>query len=350
MNRETIKPLGILSWLAVFALALLFMGCGRAGEKRPNTRRGRDAAASDAVLDSIPPTGQETAGTHTEMKGLSLRMMKGVVMEVPYLTGTATPLRSGDPVILDDPASYKIHVDAAESRIAYADLANLMNDHVFAYKGAPIQNLRAEREHDEGEEVRLELKGHLAKLAGIPFEMEGTPEVTPDGRIRVRTRSMQSIGIKIAGLMDFLGLEAEDIIHLKKERGIEVDGNDMILDPSRLLPPPQASGQVTSVALEPDGFVMRFGSPPPPSHEENKKEHFIKYRGGTIRLGRMTMTDADLQIFDAEPGDAFDFSPSDINRQISAGYVKVQLHGGLVIFAPDYAHIHEADLRPPATH
>jgi hypothetical protein len=306
--------------------------------------------AADATPDSIQATDDQTVGTHTNMKGLALRLIQVVVMEFAYLTGTATPLHPGSPVILDDPTSYKVSIDAAESRIAYADLARLMNDHVFAYKGAPIRNLRAEREHDEGEEVRLELKGNLASLAGIPFEMEGIPEVTPDGRIRIRAQSMQSIGIKVAGLMDLLGIEAEDIINLKRARGIEVDANDMILDPSRLLPPPQASGRVTHVALEPDGMVMRFGSLPPPSQGEGTDEHFIKYRGGTIRLGRMTMTDADLQIFDANPSNAFDFSPSDINRQISAGYVKVQLHGGLVIIAPDYARINESDLRPPATH
>lgn len=273
-----------------------------------------------------------------------MRIMEGVTMHIAYLSGRATPLHRGEPVVLDDPKSYHLDIDRAESRITYADLARLMNDHVFAYPGAPIKGLHIEREHDEGEEVRLELKGHLASLAGMPFEIEGVPEVTEDGRVRVRTRSIQSIGIKMGGLMKLLGIKTENIADFRKAKGIEVDGNDMILDPSRLLPPPESSGRVTYVALEPEGMVMRFGQGRPRGPDS---PNFLSYRGGTIRLGRMTMTDADLQIFDANPSDPFDFYPGKMNDQISAGYVKVQKNGGLKIYAPDYGELEQsADLRP----
>jgi hypothetical protein len=335
-------------WPVVFALALLAVSCGRGGAKRPRQDREDEKAGVEAAADST--SSDSTAVTHAELRGLALRLMKDVVMDVAYLSGSATPLRKGEPVILDEPASYKMHIDRAESRIGYDDLANLMNDHVFAYKGAPIKNMKAEREHDQNEEVRLELKGNLASMAGIPFEVEGVPEVTDDGRIRIRTRSIQTIGIKLGGVMDLLGIEADDVLNFEKAHGIRVDDNDMILDPSRLLPPPQASGRVTYVSLEPDGMLMRFGPAPGKSDADSSSEHYLFYRGGTIRLGRMTMTNADLKIFDAKPSDPFDFFPGDMNRQISAGYVKVQLHGGLVIIAPDYSRIDEADLRPPTTH
>ena len=280
------------------------------------------------------------------MRGMAMRIMDGVTMRIAYLSGQATPLRTGEPVVLDEPTSYHLQIERAESRIAYEDLARLMNDYVFAYHGAPIKGLHIEREHDEGEEVRLQLKSHLKSLAGLPFEIEGVPEVTPDGRVRVRTRSIQSIGIKMGGLMHLLGIETEDIADFKKARGIEVDGNDMILDPSHLLPPPESSGRVTYVALEPGAMVMRFGTGGPPA-DAGVPDHYLFYRGGTVRLGRMTMTDADLRILDADPSDPFDFYPNQMNRQISAGYVKVQPDGGLKIFAPDYNDMgHVPDLRP----
>jgi len=119
----------------------------------------------------------------------------------------------------------------------------------------------------------------------------------------------------------------------------------MILDPSRMLPPPRSSGRVTFVSLEPDAMVMRFGeehADPP-----DTTEHYISYRGGVIRLGRMTMTDADLKIQDADLSDPFDFYPDKMNPQISAGYVKVKPDGGLMIFAPDFGDMSRVpDLRP----
>ena len=325
----------ILTVLSVLSLLLAF-GCSRKKADRDN---------SEAPADTIESSPTDPR-THTEMRGMALRLLDGVTMRVSYLSGTATAEKRGQPVVLDDPSSYRLEIDRAESRVAYEDLARLLNDYVFAYKGAPINSLHIEREQDEGEEVRLELKGHLKSLAGIPFEIEGVPEVTQDGRVRIRARSIQSIGIKMGGLMHLLGIETEDIADFKKARGIEVDGNDMILDTSRLLPPPRSSGRVTYVALDPDAMVMRFGDGPSsgPGVERN---HYISYRGGTIRLGRMTMTDADLQIFDADPKDAFDFYPSQMNRQISAGYVKVKEDGGLKIFAPDFGEIDQStDLRP----
>jgi len=317
---------------------MLLAACG--GSKREAQK-----VSANAPPDSVA----EISGalTHTEMRGMALRLLDGVTMRVAYLSGEARPEKPGQPVVLDDPRSYWLEINRAESRITYDDLARLLNDYVFSYKGAPIGGLHVEREHDEGEDVRLELKGHLKSLAGIPFEIEGIPEVTPDGRVRVRTKSIQSIGIKMGGLMHVLGIETKDIGDFKKARGIEVDGNDMILDTSRLLPPPRSSGRVTYVALEPEAMVMRFGDGHPVD-AGIPQGNYITYRGGNIRLGRMTMTDADLQIIDADPNDPFDFYPAQMNKQISAGYVKVKEDGGLMIFAPDYAEMEtdRVDLRP----
>ena len=329
-------------WMGRCAIAvcslMLLAACSRAKREAQETH-------ANAPPDSVGVSNEMP--THTEMRGMALRLLDGVTMRVAYLSGEARAEKPGEPVVLDDPRSYRLDIARAESRIAYDDLARLLDDYVFSYKGAPIGGLHIEREHDKGEDVRLELKGHLKSLAGLPFEIEGVPEVTGDGRVRVRTRSIQSIGIKMGGLMHLLGIETEDMGDFKKARGIEVDGNDMILDPSRLLPPPRSSGRVTYVALEPDAMVLRFGDGAPDS-ASSRPGNYISYRGGKIRLGRMTMTDADLQIVDADPGDPFDFYPDQMNRQISAGYVKVKEDGGLKIFAPDYARMEadRADLRP----
>ena len=319
---------------------MLLAGCSRA---KREASQGQFNAPADSVRSLSENSGTPT---HAEMRGMSLRLFDGVTMRVAYLSGEARPLTPGEPVVLDDPRSYQLEIDRAESRISYDDLERLINDHVFAYKGAPIDGLRIEREHDEGEEVRLEIKGHLKSMLGIPFEIEGVPEVTQDGRVRVRTKSIQAFGIKMGGLMDMLGIKTEDMANFKETRGMEVDGDDLILDTSRLLPPPRPSGRLRDVALEPEGLMMRFGDGPP--RDAGRSQNYISYRGGKIRLGRMIMVDADLLILDADSSDPFDFHPAQMSRQISAGYVKMKDDGGLKIFAPDYAkmEVDRADLRP----
>ena len=315
---------------------MLLGGCGRA-KREPGARASSNAPA--------PPSAMSGAPTHAEIRGLSLRLMDGVTMWVAYMSGEARPVKQGEPVVLDEPGSYRLQIDRAESRIPYGDLERLVNDHVFAYKNAPIKGLHIEREHDEGEEVRLELKGHMKSFFGLPFEIEGVPEVTPDGRVRLRTKTIQSMNIKMGGLLHLLGKELGDFAKFKA-RGIEADGDDLILDASWLLGSTQSSGRVTGVALAPEGLVLRFGDGPP-DDGGGQKENYISYRGGSIRLGRLIMVDADLMIVDADPRDPFDFYPHEMKRQISAGYVKVKDGGGLKIFAPDYAELGDsADLRP----
>jgi len=60
------------------------------------------------------------------------------------------------------------------------------------------------------------------------------------------------------------------------------------------------------------------------------------FRGGTIRFGKLTMSNADMQIVDSHPTDVFDFSIAHYNRQLVAGYSKNIPRHGLVVFMPDY--------------
>jgi len=333
------------------AALLLLLACG------DDDDGSRATATADTAAPSSPGAGDSARAassgvpTRTEMRDVALGIMEGVTLHVTYLSGRALPLHEGVPVTLDDPTTYRLEIDTAATRIGYDDLARLMNDHVFAYEGAPLSDLVAEREHDEGEEVRLELKGVLTSAA-LAFEIEGVPAVTDEGLVRIEARSIQAAEIDVGGLMDLFGIETEDLADMEEALGIEVDGNDLILDPARLLPPPRASGRVTHVALDPEGMVMHFGhaangrAGTGTPERDRPEAPYLSYRGGTVKLGRMTMTDADLLILDADGSDAFHFRPPEMNRQVAAGYVKVRLDGGLVIRAPDYASADSTDLRP----
>ena len=103
-----------------------------------------------------------------------------------------------------------------------------------------------------------------------------------------------------------------------------VDGNDVLLDPASLLPPPAMHGRITAVRIEKDTLVQVFGpggqqalSPPPTS------KNYIYWRGGQLSFGKLTMTETDLELIDEDPRDAFDFSVDRWNEQLVAGYSKI---------------------------
>ena len=268
---------------------------------------------------------------------MDLRLFESASIHVTRLAGTVSSLRPGEPVRLDDENTYAIEVEGAEAWIGWSDLSTILNEYTFAFDDAPVGDLTIDREEDEDQRDQVELKGDLESALGLRFEIEGRPEVTPDGRIRIRTTSVQALDIPVEGLMHALGLDAADLMGHLEERGIAFEGDDLILDASLAFPPPRMSGRVVAVRVEEGGLSITLGDPdgaPRPG-----RANHVWFRGGTIQIGRMTQTDADLRILDDDPRDAFDFFPGQMNSQLAAGYAKMSVDGALTMFVPDYGDI-----------
>jgi hypothetical protein len=269
------------------------------------------------------------------MRNLDLLVSDGIHLQVRYLKGRSVALQPENPVILDDKTSFFIEVERAETFVDYESLSRLMNEYVFAFDGAPVSDLEITQEEDADQRDLVELKGHLTTALGAPFEIEGRPEATPEGELRIRTTDVQAFDIEVEGLLDLLGLEAEDMIPSLEERGVRVEGDDVVLLLDRLMPPPRMSGRATSVQVLEDGLLIGLGNPHREGSMGSREGNYLYYRGGTIRIGKMTMTDADLLIQDQDPSDAFGFSVDRLNEQLEAGYAKLQPGGGLIMYVPD---------------
>ena len=93
--------------------------------------------------------------------------------------------------------------------------------------------------------------GKLKRGLRLPFTMEAGVSVAKDGRMRLHMEKMQTAGVGVTGLMDALDLTLEEVMNAKSVHGVEVEGDDVLLDPQRLLPPPAIRGKVRRIrALE----------------------------------------------------------------------------------------------------
>jgi hypothetical protein len=365
MERAGLRNLGS-PWSGAVGAALCLLlaaGCGRHRTSRPEAERAA-GAPEEATMAATAERGGWGPGaeqpTRTEMRNVDLRILEGATLRVRRLSGEAVALRRGQPVGLDEKTSYLIRVESGEASIDYPDLSRVMNEYTFGFDGAPVKRLELSREEDPGEGDEIQLKGRLRKVLGIPFEIEGRLEPTPDGKIRIRTTSIQALDVKVGGLMHALGLEPKDLLGGLEERGVRVDGNDMILDPARALPPPRVAGRVTSVQVQPEGIRLIFGAPAAaarggasssktaadkpagkaparsPESAGASPSNFLAFRGGTIRIGKMTQRDAELRMVDQDPRDPLDLYVDRMTDQLVAGYAKLSASGGLTIFVPDY--------------
>jgi hypothetical protein len=322
------------------ATALAFLvGCGSRETSPPAAE-----TPATAPTAATPPT---AAPVQIEMKNVRLHLDDGIVLDVRHLRGEMVSKAQAPPVF-DDPRSYVLRVFTGELGMDMTSLTNLMNRHVFAYADAPLKDISVEI--DAG---RLRQQGKLHKGVWVPFSMNATPTATRDGRLLLHTESVSALGIPATKLLDLFGLTLADLITVEKQHGVEIKGDDVIISPGRVLPPPQieghlsraevANGELRQVFTAVDGRAVSILTPP-----DRKASNYVYLSGAIIRFGKLTMTETDLQLIDLDERDAFDFYPAKYSAQLVAGYSKNTPAQGLKTYMPDFADLKPAlDLRPP---
>jgi hypothetical protein len=285
------------------------------------------------------PQPQSSRGlTREVMKNINFHADDLVVYDIRTIRGSLLRRYKSKPPIFDDKRSFILNIDSAVIGIRMDTLANLMNHYVFAYAGAPLKNFRFSIDGNQ-----LKATGSVHKFADLPFEVKGILSATSDGKIRIHATSIKTAGLPVKGFLHLFAVEMDDVIKAKQARGLRFDDNDLIVDPEQVGPPPMIRGKVSAVQIVGDEVVAIFGGRGNLSEAEiarlaNSRTggNYVHYQGGMVRFGKLTMTNADLKIIDANPKDPFDFSIDHYNRQMVAGYAKATPGYGLVAYVPDY--------------
>jgi hypothetical protein len=258
-------------------------------------------------------------------------------MRVRELHGQVSSTKPGTVPLLDDPSSFRIRVTNGTVDLSGPDLAALLNEYVFAYKGAPIRDLRA---RVDGSTVIFD--GIMHKGVDLPFEMTSELSLEPDGRIRSHPRKMKMLGINGEKLLHALGLHLDKILDLTGSRGASVNGDDLLLDPTKMIPPPAIEGRLSSVRVEGDHISQSFVRTADDSifdsrvRPDSTAHHYVYFRGGQLRFGKLLMTDTDLLIADADESDPLDLYMAKYNTQLVAGTTRNLPNLGLRVSMPDY--------------
>jgi hypothetical protein len=278
-----------------------------------------------------------------EMSNVDLHITSDITLHVRYLRGRFDPAGEREVPYLDDNTSYSVAVDSGVVAIDMASLNALMT-RTLAGDQSNVDQLKVSVD-DKG---NLKQKGVLEKGVAVPFTVKAGVEATPDGKLRVFTQSVKGFGVPMKPLMKMFHLEMDDLLKVKPGHGVVVRGNDLILDPATLLPPPSIRGAVTSALLQNGAVVQTFGDGAPhhlspPATARN----FIYWRGGSLAFGKLTMTATDLELVDSDPKDPFDFSVEHWSDQLVAGYSKTTAARGLKAHMPDYNGVKARALAAP---
>ena len=308
-----------------------------------------DARSDESEKPASTPMPEGFAdSTWIEMRNVFLHIDERGLIRIERLRGQVLTGECRCPAVLDDARSFTIRVTNGVVRLRGDDLASLLNNVVFAYRGAPLKKLRARFDG-----TAVVLSGTLHKGVDLPFSIWATPKLEPDGRVRMHPTRTRILGINGAALMKALGLHLDDMLDLEGARGATVDRDDILLDPLKILPPPAIEGRLAWIGVEGDELVQRFVHTALDTvferyiRPDSSAPNFVYFRGGHLRFGKLEMSDTDLQIVDADQSDPFDLYLAKYNRQLVAGHSRNLENYALRVEMPDYADLDAAE-RPVA--
>jgi len=274
-----------------------------------------------------------------DMANVDLHITTNVTLHIKQMRGRFTPV-DRDVAYLDDKRSYGVFVDSGEVAIDLASLNALMARSMSGNK-SNVDKLQVSIK-----DGTLRQQGVIDSAINVPFTATSVVSATPDGRIRVSTKSVRGFGLPLRPVMSLFRIKMDNLVKTAPGSGVETDGNDLIVDPGVVIPAPSVRGRLTSVRIEGNQMVQTFGaaSARPSAPKGGKGQpmqpslspNHIYWRGSQLSFGKLTMTETDLELVDLDPKDAFDFSVDDWNAQLVAGYSKTLPNRGLRAYMPDY--------------
>jgi len=330
-HRVTARPM--LLPVALFAAAL-FVRAASAGAQASTDTSARHAPAHEA---------KGTDRQWIEIRNVDLHLTDQVVLRVRTLHGEVVRT-STQPATLDDPKSFRIRVTAATVGQTGEDLAALLNGVVFAYPGAPLRDIRVRTNGPEIIETGIMHKG-----VDMRFRLHGRLDIMPDGRVRIHPTSVSMLGLNGEKVLHTLGMHLDNMLDLRGARGASVKGDDLFLDATAILPPPQIEGRLASIRTDGDQVVQEFETLPEDStfharaRADTADPSFIYFRGGELRFGKLTMNDTDLRIVNRDHKAPFDMSLPHYTQQLVAGHSQTKPNLGLVVYMPDFATLKAKD-------
>lgn len=264
------------------------------------------------------------------MRNVNYHFSDRIAIHIESLSGKLVPTAGHSIPAFDDANSFSLELSAARIDVPLDSLAGALNEHVFASDDAPLKSIKAQTDGQF-----LKISGKLRSKGDVPFEAKGQLSLTNDGEIRLHVEKVKAAHIPATKLMDLLGVKVADLIHTKSVQGIRAEGDDLILDPEKVFPPPQIHGKLSAIRNYGSMIILEYGSAEKPAGSETG--NYMSYRGpGPLKFGKLTMEPTDLTLIDMNPADPFDFYLEHYKEALVAGYTKTTPSFGLRVYMRDF--------------
>ncbi|MGK8202405.1 hypothetical protein ACRS8P_31820 [Burkholderia cenocepacia] len=241
--------------------------------------------------------------------------------------------RAGEPVDLDDPNQYDIHILGGTVVESWKAMSALFNNYLLDYSPRSLNDLQLSA---DGQNLRvrggIKLWNHVPGV-WLPTDMKGTLAVLDDRHLAFTPSQVSVLGVPQAKLLRSLGIELASLTPLQR-RGAELRGDTLVLDQYTVFPPPILSGKLGQATVERDGLRLTFrraADAPAPKRPQIDAPSYMWMEGGDMKMFNVLELNVRALIQNsAEPG-PMRFDLYGYRNQVAQGSVRMLPDGTLVV-------------------
>ncbi len=308
----------------VFFLTWYFSSGKRGGPSTPQTA----APAGPSAISHGAGSSSDLAPTNVYAHNLMLRKGPSFRVYVRWLRGEMARTHRDTNPSFDDPESFAIDIKTGVLRANIGDISNYLNASGLAK--TPLKNVTLSGDGDQ-----IKLTGTLHKAVPLPVELTGTIGAIPDNRIQIRVTKLNVLKMPFKALLGAFHVTISDLFNTGEIPGMQVSGNDILLDTQKLLPPPHIRGNLTAVRVVNPDLEEVYGDARKDVTRVEQWRNFLRLSDGTIDFGKLTMHHVDLIMVDISNDPWFDLDLNNYQAQLVNGYTRMTPQAGLQIFMPD---------------
>jgi hypothetical protein len=251
---------------------------------------------------------------------------------VRSLDAQMVPKHPGQPVDLDDPSQYDIHVIDGEVVEPWPAMAALFNDYLLDYSPRSLNDLQL-KPVDGGLQVTggIKLWNHFPGT-WLPTTMRGTISVRDERHIVYRPESVKVLGVPQAGMLRALDIPLSSLTPFQR-KGVALNGNELVFDQYTVFPAPLLQGRLSGAQVTDEGLVLRFrrdSSLPVGKVPAGAGGSFVFIQSGDVKMFNSLVVNGCTLIHDSAK-EPMRFELYAYRRDVAKGKVFMREDGVLVV-------------------
>jgi len=272
------------------------------------------------------PSQPNRSETRIHAHNLLLRKGPNFRVYVKWLDGRLVRTYRDINPSFDRPDSFNLDLQTGVIRVNIGDIGQYMNG---SLPNSPLKNVALLADGQN-----LKLTGVVHKLVPLPVQVIASVSVAPDDRVRVHIIRIDVLKMPVKRILGLLHVSTADLVRNDID-GVEIDGNDLLLDTHKLLPPPHIRGRLTHVSVDSPDIQVVYGDAADNIERVELWRNFFSLEGGAIDFANLSMHPVKIIMIDISSNPWFDLDLVNYRDQFASGYTRITADAGLQIFIPD---------------